>query len=165
VKRSHHGILRSSNDLVAEAAREISLFQDASGEVDEAAAAHLGLNLTDLRCLSRLHGGSMTAGDLAAAVGVSRGAMTTALDRLEGAGYVARVRGAADRRRVDIELTEHARGLVGAIWGPIADAGAAMLADYDAEQLAFFTEALRRGRELQRREADRIRALPRPTRA
>ena len=64
-------------------------FQDATDEVDEAVADRLLLNRTDLRCLSVLSRvGAMSAGALATAAGLTRGAMTTALDRLETAGFV-----------------------------------------------------------------------------
>ncbi len=149
-----------SNDLLGAAAAEFARFQDASGAVDEAAAELMGVNLTDLRCLSRLHAaGPSTTGDLAAAAGLTRGAMTTAIDRLERAGYVARVRGEADRRTVLVELTPEAHGLVERIWGPIATAGRAVLSRYSPAELALLADALREARELQEREVERIRRL------
>jgi DNA-binding MarR family transcriptional regulator len=149
-----------SNDLLEAAAAEFARFQDASGAVDEAAAELMGVNLTDLRCLSRLHAaGPSTAGDLAAAAGLTRGAMTTAIDRLERAGYVARVRGEADRRTVRVQPTSAARGVVEQIWGPIAAAGRSVLARYSPAELALLADALREARELQEHEVERIRAL------
>ena len=167
--KSTRKTIRRSNDLVwasdprAVTADEIARFQDASGKVDEAAAEVLGLHLTDLRGLGRLwSAGPMTAGELADAVGLTRGATTALLDRLERAGHVRRVRGSDDRRTVRVELTASASRTVDAIWGPIGAAGMAMLEDYDDEELLKFAELLRRGRELQEREVERIRRLPRP---
>jgi DNA-binding MarR family transcriptional regulator len=148
-----------SNDLVGQVATEIALFQHATAVVDDAAAAVLGLNATDLRCLGRLYLGAKTAGELAAECGLSRGAMTTAIDRLERVGYVRRVRGTIDRRRVTVEATRRAEELTAAIWGPIGLAGMAELAEYSEEQLLFLRDFLRRGRELQEREAERIRRM------
>jgi DNA-binding MarR family transcriptional regulator len=149
-----------SNELLETAAAEFAQFQDASGAVDEAAAELMGVNLTDLRCLSRLHAaGPSTAGHLAVAAGLTRGAMTTAIDRLERAGYVARIRGETDRRTVLVELTPAARGVVEQIWGPIATAGRSVLARYSPAELALLAQALREARELQECEVGRIRAL------
>ena len=66
----------------------------------------LGLNRTDTRCLDiieRLDG--VSAGRLASEAGLSTGAVTTVLDRLERAGYARRVPDPGDRRRVLVELT------------------------------------------------------------
>lgn len=46
-----------------------------------------------------------TAGELAAELLLSPAGMTGRLDALEKAGLVRRIRGTADRRRVDVELT------------------------------------------------------------
>ena len=148
-----------TNALRQEVAQEVALFQQASAVVDEAAAAVFGLNQTDLRCLGRLMLGSMTAGELAAATGVSRGAMTTALDRLEAAGYVQRKPGKTDRRQVRIKMTGRATKLAEKIWGPIGAAGMIQLAGLSDEQLLFLRDFLRAGRAMQEREAVRIRAL------
>ena len=65
----------------------------------------LGLNPTDVRCVDLLdQHGTMTAGALAELAGLSTGAVTFLLDRLERAGFVRRVRDLEDRRRVLVEL-------------------------------------------------------------
>ncbi len=149
-----------NRELIDQVALEIALGQSATAAVDAAAAEILGVNSTDLRALGRLNAaGALTAGELARRTGVSKGAMTTALDRLERAGYVSRVRGDQDRRQVRVEVTAHAASILAAIWGPIAEAGKAQLAGYDASELTFLVEFLRRGRELQEREAARIREM------
>jgi DNA-binding MarR family transcriptional regulator len=61
-----------------------------------------------------------------------------------------------DRRRVTVEVTSEALELMERIWGPIAVQGKAQLAEYSPDQLAFLISFLRRGRELQEREASRI---------
>lgn len=167
--QSNARIVPTSNDLIGEVATEIALSQAATAEFDSTAADVLGVNATDLRCLGRLiAAGSMTAGNLARTCQLSPGAMTTALDRLERAGYARRVHGQADRRQITVEVTANGLGLMKEIWGPMADAGKAQLAEYNAEQLAFLVDFLRRGRELQEREAARVRQMavssgPRPT--
>ena len=159
VRQSNHQTVRASNDLIRDVAAEIALFQHATGSVDEAAGAVLGLNSTDLRCIGRLFLGPRTAGDLAAECGLSRGAMTTALDRLERSGYARRVRSTTDRRQVMVEMTPRALEISAAIWGPIARSGMTQLTEYTDEQLSFLLDFLRRGRELQENQAERIRGM------
>src|SRR5947207_14950505 len=110
----HRNILTSKQDvsreeraaLIAEVACEVAEFQSAADLVDEAAAARLGVNRTDLRCLGLLSvRGPLSAGQLARASGLSPAATTTALDRLERAGYARRVAHPGDRRGVLVELT------------------------------------------------------------
>jgi DNA-binding MarR family transcriptional regulator len=66
-------------------------------------ASKVGLNATDLRCLDLISqsGDSLvTAGDLKTATGLTTGAVTAIIDRLEKAGAVERVRDERDRRKV-----------------------------------------------------------------
>ena len=150
---------REREALIEEVSREIAEFQSASDLVDEAAATLLGVNRTDQRCLGLLFlSGPMTAGQLAQASGLSPGAATTALDRLEQAGYARRVRDPNDRRSVFIELTPEAQQLIDEIYGPIGQAGRVSLARYTDEELAFLRDFLREGRALQTEHAARIRA-------
>ncbi|MGA2530967.1 MAG: MarR family transcriptional regulator [Acidimicrobiales bacterium] len=90
--------------------RGLRAFLSASDAFDEALGRVLGLNPTDLRCLDLLDQyGTMTAGALAEVAGLSTGAVTFLLDRLERSGFVRRVRDLQDRRRVLVELVPLAR--------------------------------------------------------
>jgi DNA-binding MarR family transcriptional regulator len=51
-----------------------------------------------------LDSGSATAGRLAELMGLTTGAVTRVIDRLEQGGYVRRIPDPADRRRVIVEL-------------------------------------------------------------
>jgi len=76
---------------------------------DDAVAERMGLSRTDLRCVDTLERrGTMTAGALAEASGLTTGAVTFLLDRLERAGVIRRVRDTEDRRRVLVELVPDA---------------------------------------------------------
>ncbi|HEY2442671.1 MAG TPA: MarR family transcriptional regulator [Streptosporangiaceae bacterium] len=73
--------------------------------MSQAAADRIGINATDLNCLNILSlGGTITAGQLAQATGLTTASITGVIDRLEEAGYVRRERHAGDRRRVVIHL-------------------------------------------------------------
>ena len=153
-------------ELVAEVAHEVAEFQSAVDVVDEAAAERLGLNRTDLRVLGMLdRRGPMTAGRLAGACGLTPGAMTTAIDRLERAGYARRVRDLRDRRSVRVEVTPRARRLCTELYGPIGEAGMARLRRYSDVELALLRDFLRAGRRLQEEHAARIRAKRPPAAA
>lgn len=69
----------------------------------QAIADRVGLPVTDLRCLNILRqGGPTTPGELAAATGLTTGAITRMIDRLLTAGFVRRAHDEQDRRRVII---------------------------------------------------------------
>src|SRR5687768_7436133 len=73
---------------------------------NRAAADLVGMNQTDWDCLDVLDWtGPITAGDLAKRVGLTSGAITGVLDRLEKAGLARRVADPGDRRRVIVEVT------------------------------------------------------------
>src|SRR6476619_1741717 len=66
----------------------------------EAAAQRLGLNVTDLRCLALAYAEpGMTASRLSDLSGLTSGAITGVLDRLERAAFVTREPDPTDRRR------------------------------------------------------------------
>ncbi len=70
---------------------------------DEALAAQLGVNTTDLRCLElAIAEPGVTPSRLAELAGLTTGAVTGVLDRLERAGFVERRPDAADRRSVGV---------------------------------------------------------------
>src|ERR1700743_2340076 len=89
--------------------RLIAAFRDAGNQdaaFEELAARRLGIGAVDMRCLNVVeNAGGVTAGELARAVGVTSGAVTGALDRLELAGYARRAPDPGDRRRVRVEVT------------------------------------------------------------
>ncbi|MGI0044971.1 MAG: MarR family winged helix-turn-helix transcriptional regulator, partial [Nitrososphaeraceae archaeon] len=66
----------------------------------QAVADTLGLHITDHKCLDLIHYyGAMPAGRLGELTGLTSGAVTGTIDRLEQAGYVRRVNDPKDRRR------------------------------------------------------------------
>src|SRR5579871_3290956 len=71
----------------------------------EAIAARLGIGATEWKCLAVLgigHAETATAGQLASATGLTTGAITGIIDRLERLGYVRREPNPEDRRSVII---------------------------------------------------------------
>ncbi len=150
---------KENEALLGEVARAIAEFQNATDLVDDAAAASLGLHRTDLRCLGLLYAnGPMHAGRLSAEAQLSPGATTAAIDRLERASYVRRVRSSGDRRGVLVEMTPAARERIENIYGPVGRAGLERLARYSEAELRLLHRFLREGYRLQVEHAARIRA-------
>ena len=90
---------------------------------EDAVAEFFGVNRTAMRCMEVLDRVSqLTAGDIARETGLTSGAVTAMLDRLERVGYVRRLRDASDRRRVLVELTDQARQMIDEIYGPLTEA-------------------------------------------
>ena len=101
----------------------------------------------------------MSAGDLAASTGLSTGAVTAMLDRLEKTGYVRRVRDPDDRRRVLVEIGDVARERGREIYQPFEDATMPMLEPFSDEQLALVADFLRMGNEFYATQTARVEAL------
>jgi len=73
----------------------------------QAIAQTFGLNATDTRCLDLINShseGVVPAGRLSDLTGLTTGAITHILDRLEKRGIIERVRDSQDRRRVSIRV-------------------------------------------------------------
>ena len=138
---------------------EVQRSQEATARFDHAVAGALGLNDTDMRCLGVVHReGGLTAGQLAAATGLSAGAMTTAIDRLERAGYVQRVRDEADRRRVLVQATPKAYKDASFYYGEHAAQAERLYNRYTQGELDLLLEFVRQGRVFNEAHAARVEA-------
>jgi DNA-binding MarR family transcriptional regulator len=152
---------RLLDELMLEARRSGSL-----GTLHNRAAADLaGVNETDWECLDVLDwSGPITAGELARHVGITSGAVTGAIDRLEKLGLVRRRTDPSDRRKVIVELdlgnqsewSAQNHKLTGC-FAALADEIAEINEEFDEEQLAALTRWLRRSNEALVRSIERMR--------
>ena len=148
--------------LLGELVLAIRRHQNAQEAFDDAAVAFLGINRSDGRALDILdQHGRLTAGQLARESGLSSGAVTTMLDRLERAGYVRRVRDEVDRRRILVELTDLARERAGQVWGPLGEQAGRWMASLDDGELQYIRDFLVTSRELLDEQLARVRELQR----
>ncbi|WP_040739363.1 MarR family winged helix-turn-helix transcriptional regulator [Nocardia tenerifensis] len=147
----------SKDELIGQVGSQLRLLQRSFDTFDEAAAGHLGLNRTDLRCLDVVLGrGPLAAGELSAELKLSPAATTTVIDRLERAGLVTRAQDAVNRRRVLVAPTDAARGVAEDIFEPVGQAGAKALGRYDSDQLALILDFLRTALRVHREQAERL---------
>src|SRR3954468_24537646 len=108
------------------------------------------MNRTAMRCVDLIdQAGGMTAGELAKAAGLTSGAVTAVVDRLERAGMAKRVSDPTDRRRVRIEVTPRLWELTGPLMVPFWEESQTIRDDYTTEELPHFAEFLRRVIEVQ----------------
>lgn len=102
-KERRNGRHRVTVDLL----RELAASLDA---LTNAASPHAGLNRTDMRALDIINmQQGLTAGQLAARLKLTTGAITGVLDRLERAGHARRTHDQEDRRRVVVQPTAEAK--------------------------------------------------------
>jgi DNA-binding MarR family transcriptional regulator len=146
----------SRDELIAELRREVRAAQSAVAAVDDAVAGRLGVNATDHRCLDILdQRGPMTAGALAEALGLSRSAVTTVLDRLEQRRYVRRGPNPDDRRQVVVALTPLLYRRARELYGD-GNEVVAMLGRYSVDDLVLLRDFVRWDRELNEGRARRL---------
>ena len=128
---------------VIRGAREFSigtvLFHRAVGQI-------LGVNVTDMKCLDMMTlQGSATPSQLAAHTGLSSGATTAMIDRLERAGLVERQPHPKDRRGTILVLTEAAMRKLPSLFSSLGTAMETLVSSYPQKELAvlddFFTKA------------------------
>jgi DNA-binding MarR family transcriptional regulator len=146
-------------DRVVEALGEaIRAYQNALDKADDAVAEILGINRTDARALDIVdQHGRITAGQLAVEAGLTTGAVTAVIDRLERAGLIRRVRDAEDRRKVWLEVTPAASEAMGELFAPmLAEANRAM-ERYSTRELARITDFVQMAGELTDAHIDRLR--------
>ena len=152
-KKTRQVLLRR---LVMDLGREIStnsLF------FHEAVARKVGLNATDTRCLDlilRAGEAHLTAGDLGKATGLTTGAVTGILDRLEKAGMVLRVRDAEDRRKVFVQPNPEAMERVAALYDELGAAAMKLASSYRTRDLQVITDFLERNVALLREGIARL---------
>lgn len=130
--------------LALDAQDELRQLSTAIDGLDARAALRFGINRTDLRCLDVLTStGPRTASELAAAVGLSSGGLSIALERLERAGYIKRRQHPDDRRSVVVEATDKAHSVDQEIFGQIEDRMRRLFGGYKPAELEVILRFLR----------------------
>jgi DNA-binding MarR family transcriptional regulator len=131
----------------------------------QAVADRLGLHATDHKCADLImRKGPMTPGQLAELTGLTTGAITGVVDRLEARGFVRRVADPDDRRRVIVELVKNEKlecEMRGLFQG-IAEASRRLLDGYSDAELALILDFVRQSNAMSHVETLKLRAAEPP---
>src|SRR6188472_2541527 len=149
---------RDTIDSVVRSLRRVNLQGSFFGQT---VAIRFGLSESDVEALSvLLDSGAATAGRLSELMGLTSGAVTRVIDRLEQAGYVRRVPDPADRRRVIVEVVPEKISAVQETMDRVGDKGAEEIAHYSDEELAVINDFLTRMADITHEEAAALRDAP-----
>jgi len=118
------------------------LFRHAVGE-------RLGLNVTDMECLGVLFfKGIATPTELSQYTGLSSGATTAMLDRMEKSGLIERKPNPNDRRGTNISIVQEAAMKVGPLFATLREAQNELMASYSESELELLADFFKRSVEM-----------------
>ena len=146
---------REKIDSVLRSLRRVNLQGSVFGQT---VAIRFGLSESDVEALEvLLDSGAATAGRLSELMGLTTGAMTRVIDRLEQAGYVRRQPDPADRRRVIVEVVPEKVAAVEATISRLGEAVAPEIGRFSEAELAVINDFLTRLAAVTREEATALR--------
>jgi DNA-binding MarR family transcriptional regulator len=154
----------SNEELVAQVIRGARDFSTGTVLFHRAVGQILGVNVTDMKTLDIMtQQGSATPSQLTSHTGLSSGATTAMIDRLERAGLVQRRPHPKDRRGTILVLTHEAKRKLPSLFTSLGSAMETLVSSYSEKELVvlndFFTKARFLWREefvkLERRDEER----------
>jgi DNA-binding MarR family transcriptional regulator len=148
------------SQLLQALSEEARQFSTTTVLLHAAIAERLGLNITDHKAADLLiRRGPMTAGELADLTGLTTGAVTGIIDRLEQAGFARREKDPDDRRRVIVRIAmkPDVERRVGRLFGPLAETTAELAESYSDKDLGLILGFMQRAREMSAEYAARLR--------
>jgi DNA-binding MarR family transcriptional regulator len=125
----------------------------------QAIAQSVGLNATDTKCIDlilRGPGGSVTAGWLSDMTGLTTGAVTHILDRLEKREFIERVRDTKDRRKVFIRVRPESITPLLPKYEALGNAFASLAESYSEEELRLICGYFEKASEVSERELAKL---------
>jgi DNA-binding MarR family transcriptional regulator len=149
---------RNNIESVIRSLRQVNLQGSLFGQT---VAIRFGLSESDVEALEVLFdSGSSSAGRLSELMGLTTGAVTRVIDRLEQAGYVRRVPDPTDRRRVIVEIVPEQAAAVETTLGRVEAKSAVEIGHYSESELAVINDFLTRIADITREEAVALRESP-----
>lgn len=148
-------IIQAINQKFREMSTETIMFHQAVADV-------LGLHITDHKSLDLIYRyGPMPAGRLAELTGLTTGAVTGIIDRLEKAGYVRRVNDPKDRRITIIEPTRNKKleRKLEVIFTPFSKRIHKLLSSYSNSELTFLFDVLTKSLKQSHEELMKLRRM------
>lgn len=124
----------------------------------------LGLNVTDMECLSILFSKHLaTPSQLGAYTGLSSGATTAMLDRLEKSGLIKRQPNPDDRRGTLIVIDKEAAAKVRPFFSSIHQAAQILTSRYSVEELKLLSDYFSRSSTMWEEERKKLKKLTKTT--
>jgi len=152
----------SSDRRALETALDRALRETSAQSVlfSQAVADRVSMNPTDLESLDMLaRNGPMTAGRLAEITGLTTGAITGLVDRLERRGYARREPHPTDRRSIIVQpLIENAERDLGPAYVTMSKAMDELMSRYDDEDLATILDFMTRAAAITAEQIARLRS-------
>lgn len=142
-------------DAAFNSTRQIS---SAAVLLHQAVADYFHISASDSRYASILREqGAMTAGELAKLSGLTTGAVTGLIDRLEAAQLVKRIPSPNDRRKVVVVASDERSAELHALFKGLADAARQFLAGYSDHELHLIVRFNTESAKIMQSEAQRLR--------
>jgi DNA-binding MarR family transcriptional regulator len=128
--------------------------------MDQAIADRLGVNRTDAQCMDIItRSGPISAGDLAERVGLTAGAITTVLDRLERGHWIRREHDTVDRRRVMVCPNKSEGHTIHPVFSGLVGNTRKLLERYSSDELQLIGDFLRRAAAVAAEHRHHLRGL------
>jgi MarR family transcriptional regulator, organic hydroperoxide resistance regulator len=139
--------MRSEQDQHAAIVERLRAFGAANSAMGRRFAKEQGMHPTDAAAIVEILEAErnemlMTPARLAERIGLTAGATSTLVNRLEDAGHVVRRRDQSDRRLVGLHTTDRVHRDAEAFFAPIAERLDAVLAAHSSDQLDSFGNLL-----------------------
>jgi len=146
-------------ELVTQVIRDAREYSIGMVSFHQAVGRILGLNVTDMKCLDVMTmKGSATPSQLAEQTGLSSGATTAMIDRLEKAGLVERHPHPKDRRGTVLLLTKQAMQKLPLLFESLGNAMLVLISGYSQRELAVLADFFARASVLWRDQREELQA-------
>lgn len=146
-------------ELAEELMREVRVSSSLGVLFSQAVAERLGVHSTDIETVDLLHiMGPMTAGHLAEITGLTTGATTRLIDRMERAGFARRRHDPTDRRRVMVEASMDNADLVMPLFEHMGQRMTDLWATYSLDDLQTIAGFFKRSNAIMSEENAKLRA-------
>lgn len=125
----------------------------------QAIAQCAGLNATDTKCIDLILRGppeGVTAGWISDQAGLTTGAITHILDRLERRRFIERVRDTRDRRRVFVQVRPESLAALAPLYERIGRAYMRLARRYSDQQLRVICDYMEQAARVSERERQKI---------
>jgi DNA-binding MarR family transcriptional regulator len=149
-------------DLATQVIRDAREYSIGMVSFHQAVGRILGLNVTDMKGLDVITmKGSATPSQLAERTGLSSGATTAMIDRLEKAGLVERHPHPKDRRGTVLLLTKQAMQKLPLVFESLGNAMLVLISGYSQKELAILADFFARASVLWQDEREKLQARAR----